>query len=150
MPAFQKGARLSSAKLKRKKFLLPELGDDCFIFLRTLTAKEIFGWQAKEDAIRKQVVADAEVRGETLTDKEIVKRVSDYKELDGFVLIAIAAVDETGQQIFAEEKDAEGRVIKTAAQDAKDNLDIGFNTLLAMVREIYEISGMDAEQREKN
>lgn len=82
MTAFAKGAAIQAASMPRKKFSLPELGKDTYIWIRALTAKEA----------KTHLVAD---------------QGQEEKSATGYKLISLCAVNEDGSQIFDSEKDVE-------------------------------------------
>ena len=93
--------------LKQVKF---SLGKDCHISLRELSSKEFLDLQQKHG------------------DKEL-------KDIDFvYKLIALCAVDDTGNPLFEN------------ADDVKDNLDIGVSQFVEMQEKILETSGLASKK----
>jgi hypothetical protein len=113
MASFKKGDELDTAKLKREKFALKEIGDSVYITLRALSAPEVANHIAEDESGPKQV--------------------------SGYKLISICAVDDDGKPLFDHE------------EDAKTHLKISAESLQKMVKKILDMSGLSPDKdRSKN
>lgn len=113
MASFKKGDSLDTSKLKREKFKLPECGDGVYLTIRALTAPEV----------------DEHIA--TGTDGK-------EKNITGYKLLYLCAVNDDGSQMFDGE------------DDARLHLKVSAESLAAMVKRVLSLSGLDTKDREKN
>lgn len=113
MGSFKKGDTLDKKRLKRFKYSLPEIGDGVYLTLRALSAPEV--------------------------DEHIADGKDGPKEISGWKLLAMVAIDDAGETIFENE------------DDARKNLPVSAESMQGMVKKILELSGLaNDKDRSKN
>lgn len=129
--AFRKGDKVDRSRLRRGQVNLPELGEDKYLLVRALSAKEISVRQVQEKEARKKVIADAKAAGEMISDDELNRRIVELMpNSSGFALIAMCAINDDGSPVFDDEADCEA------------NLDVAASSLTNIIKEILTLSGI--------